>query len=124
MSETGKRILLHACCGPCAVWPVELLREEGFQPEGYFYNPNIHPDKEFKRRKETFLSYAAIKNLKTIVDDDFKQDRWEKYSPEDLSRCVMCYTLRLEKVAQFAKENQFDAFTSTLFVSPYQNHEL
>lgn len=119
-----KRILLHACCGPCTVWPLETLRNEGFEPEGYFYNPNIHPYKEFKRRKETFLSFAAMKDLKVYTDDDFRQEQWEEYLLSDQSRCVMCYTLRLEKAAAFARDNRYDAFTSTLFVSPYQNHEL
>ena len=124
MIEKGKKVLLHSCCGPCAAWPVEALREEGYEPAGYFYNPNIHPDKEFKRRKETFLNYAALKDFTVYMDDDFRQAQWEAYLPEDQSRCVMCYTLRLRKTAEFAKENGFDAFTSTLFVSPYQNHEL
>jgi predicted adenine nucleotide alpha hydrolase (AANH) superfamily ATPase len=124
MKPENEKILLHACCGLCAVWPVERLREEGFDLEAYFFNPNIHPLKEFSRRKETFLTYARIKNLNVHISEDFLQERWEAYAPDDPNRCVMCYKMRLKEAARFAKENGYGGFTSTLFVSPYQNHEL
>ncbi|HOM01968.1 MAG TPA: epoxyqueuosine reductase QueH [Acetivibrio sp.] len=118
------RLLLHICCGPCAVYPVSVLEEEGVDFEGLFYNPNIHPYDEFVRRKENVGEFAKIKNFSVKYMDDFSQDIWEKLGEDNENRCNMCYTVRIDKVAQFAKENGFDAFTTTLLVSPYQKHEL
>ncbi|HHV29242.1 MAG TPA: epoxyqueuosine reductase QueH [Clostridium sp.] len=118
------RLLLHICCGPCAVYPVSVLEEEGIDFEGLFYNPNIHPLDEFVRRKENVKKFAEIKKIPVEYMDDFQQEMWEKIGEDNENRCNMCYTLRIDKVAQFAKENGFDAFTTTLLVSPYQKHEL
>ena len=99
-----------------------MLRDEGFEPEVFFYNPNIHPYKEYLRRKSTFLQFAREMNIKAIIEDEFNQNEWENFKPEDKSRCTMCYMKRLDKTAQFAKQCGYDFFTSTLFVSPYQDH--
>ena len=66
------KILLHMCCGPCACYPVKRLRELGFEPVGYFFNPNIHPYKEFMHRLETAKEYAEKVHMELIVDDNYQ----------------------------------------------------
>lgn len=112
------------CCAPCSVYPVNVLLEEGIEIEGLFYNPNIHPIDEFTMRRDTVKQYSKIKNVPVTYFDDFRQNVWENFSETDDERCRMCYSLRLDKAASFAKERGFDAFTTSLLISPYQKHEL
>lgn len=118
------KLLLHMCCAPCAAYPVHALREDGIEPQGLFYNPNIHPLEEYTRRREGVEQYRAITGLAVHFIEGFMQREWEAYEGEALSRCQMCYALRMDEVARFAAANGFDAFTTTLLVSPYQKHEL
>lgn len=118
------KLLMHMCCGPCSVYPVEVLRQEGFELQGLFYNPNIHPIEEYERRKENVELFSKIKNLDVDYISDFRQTEWENFKGPELSRCTMCYTLRLEKAAEYASQRGFDAYTTTLLVSPYQRHDL
>jgi predicted adenine nucleotide alpha hydrolase (AANH) superfamily ATPase len=97
------------------------------EPTALFYNPNIHPLEEFKHRKETMKQYAENWGvLPVIYDDEFDQDAFmEKFKDASKDqRCEYCYRRRLERTAQIAKEKGFDAFTSTLMISPYQNQEM
>lgn len=121
-------LLLHMCCGPCSCYPVKKLRQEGIEPVGYFFNPNIHPYKEWDMRLKTAREFAAKVNMKMYDDDnyrlrDFLKKALAAESVEN-GRCRMCYTWRLQETARFAAENGFDAFTSTLFYSIYQQHDL
>lgn len=118
------KLLLHMCCAPCSVYPLSVLQDEGIEPEGLFYNPNIHPLEEHTRRKNNVEMLSGLKGLKVNYLNDFNQVLWEEYDGAEYSRCAMCYNLRLEKAAAFAAENGFDAFTTSLLVSPYQKHEL
>lgn len=118
------KLLLHMCCAPCSVYPLSVLNDEGIEPEGFFFNPNIHPLEEHARRKENVRILSEIKGLKVNYFDDFSQELWENYDGPEASRCAMCYGLRMEKAAAYAAENGFDAFTTSLLVSPYQKHEL
>jgi hypothetical protein len=122
--ENIMKLLLHMCCAPCSVYPVSALLEKDIELEGLFYNPNIHPLEEFTRRKENVERFSQLKSIQVAYLDDFKQDVWEKYTGSEEQRCNMCYSLRLEKAAAYAREHGFDAFTTTLLVSPYQKHEL
>jgi predicted adenine nucleotide alpha hydrolase (AANH) superfamily ATPase len=117
------KLLLHLCCAPCGVYPLEKIQEEGIYFEGFFYNPNIHPYEEFLKRKHNVEKLAEAKNFIVHYNDHFLQDKWLQYNKSDLNRCFMCYDIRLDEVATFASENGFDAFTSSLLVSPYQNHD-
>lgn len=124
-----KKILLHMCCGPCSCYPVKRLRELGYEPVGYFFNPNIHPYREFIQRIETAKEFASKSDMEIIVDDNYQLrdflTRALSAEAEDANgRCQMCYTWRLEQAAAFAKENGYEVFTASLFVSPYQQHEL
>lgn len=129
MVEEGepRRVLIHACCGPCAVYPLGRLREAGCQVTGYFYNPNIHPWREYTRRRRAMEQYAAMVDLPLVTDAGYEL---EQYLTEVLTcpavpgRCYLCYRLRLERAAQTAREGGFDAFTTTLLASPFQHHQL
>jgi len=120
------KLLLHICCGPCALYPVkELLSKKFDKITGFFYNQNIHPPSEYKRLKDT-LSEAALKIGFEIVIPKYKMEEYfrKTLSKEDSpERCLLCWELRLSETADFAKANGFGAFTTTLLVSPYQDHE-
>ena len=117
--NTCSEILLHCCCGPCSVASIDHLLGQGFQIRPFFFNPNIEPEDENKRRLEGFLTVCKFKNLEpiVIVDNSYVQKT-------DGNRCGYCYSFRLDKVAEFAIQNGFQFFTTTLLISPYQNHEL
>ena len=121
-------LLLHMCCGPCSCYPVKKLRQDGIEPTGYFFNPNIHPYKEWEMRLNAAKEFAQKVDMEIITDEnymlrDFLKKALAAESVEN-GRCRMCYTWRLEQAAKYAAENGFDAFTSTLFYSIYQQHEL
>lgn len=119
------RTLLHICCGPCAIYPVDLLREQGHQLTGYFCNPNIHPYTEWLKRRETLAGYAARVDLPTIFDEDYDLEEFlRSVVHREVHRCSFCYGLRLRRAAAVARRGNFDAFSTTLLVSPYQKHEL
>lgn len=118
------KLMVHVCCGPCAVFPLWELKSKEIELEAYFYNPNIHPIDEFHKRMENAQKLCDIYSIKLHKSDNFLQEKWEAFSGEEAERCNMCYTVRLDEVARFAKEKGFDAFTTTLLVSPYQKHEL
>lgn len=120
------RLLLHICCGPCALYPAkELLSKKFDNITGFFYNPNIHPPSEYKRRKDA-MSEVALKMGFDVMIPDYKMEEYFRaiLSKEDSpERCSLCWELRLSETASFAKNNDFDAFTTTLLISPYQDHE-
>ncbi len=119
-----KSILLHACCGPCSIYPSGFLQENGYQPELYYFNPNIHPYQEFKRRLAALHDFAQVEKLPLIVDKNYDLEvflRGALAEPE--LRCYYCYRIRMRKTAEYAKNNGYDSFSSTLLGSPYQRHE-
>ena len=118
---------MHTCCAPCSVMCIETLRQEGIEPVLYWYNPNIHPATEYKMRKNTLVEYAKSIDVKLLINNEYGLRRFITELEGDFSaphRCGKCYDLRLTETARFAAENGFTHFTSTLFVSPYQNHDL
>lgn len=118
-------ILLHVCCGPCTVYPLDYLRREGHTVSGYFYNPNIHPYREFKRRIGALVEFADKTHFKVEIDRNYGLTEYlRKVVFNEKSRCSLCYDMRLEKTAKLAAEQGADAFTSTLLYSKYQNHQL
>lgn len=115
--------LLHICCAPCSVMCIETLRNEGIETSGLWYNPNIHPFTEYRSRKNTLIEYSKKILLPLDVIDDYGLREFiDLVHPDYDKRCRKCYEIRLDKTAQIASEKGFDSFTSTLFVSPYQNH--
>lgn len=117
------KLLLHVCCGPCAIYPLTVLRQEGNEVTGHFYNPNIHPFKEFKRRLLTLEEFAGKITLPLILDTNYGiTDFVRKIAFHEEERCDICYLMRLEKTVSVAKEMGFDAFSTTLLYSKYQRH--
>jgi len=121
------KILLHICCAPCGIYPIEkLFKESGHQVCGFYFNPNIHPYVEYQKRR--FSVEAYFKNTEVEVSCPeyepslfFRKVAYNEYRP---MRCRNCWTMRLEKTALHARENKFDAFSTTLLISPYQDHLL
>ncbi len=119
------KLLLHACCGPCACYPTEKLTGDGVDFTILFFNPNIHPYKEFKHRLSTLSESCEMKQYKLIINKSYPLEECVGgMLAEPAVRCAFCYRMRLRYAARFAKENGFDAFSTTLLVSPYQKHEL
>jgi len=119
------RVLLHICCAPCAIHPTEELRKEnGSDVTGFFYNPNIHPRQEMERRRDALLDYAEKEKLEVVFDDYDERDFFDKIGDEKEppARCGICWRMRLERTALYAVRHGFDAFTTTLLVSPYQDY--
>ena len=119
------KLLLHTCCAPCSVYVIDSLKEEGINPTCVWFNPNIHPYMEYKARRDTLIEYTKTIGVDLLIKEDYGLKEFWKRVIDDLeNRCSnYCYKIRLEETVKYAKENGFDSFTSTLFVSPYQKHE-
>jgi predicted adenine nucleotide alpha hydrolase (AANH) superfamily ATPase len=119
------KILLHLCCGPCTTYPLTVLREEGHEAFGFFYNPNIHPYREFKRRLTALESFSKFTNFSVEYDRNYGLKEFlRKIVFHEDSRCGLCYAMRLEPTVKKALEIGADAFSSTLLYSRYQNQKL
>ena len=118
-------VLIHVCCAPCLMYPASVLSAEGVDYSCYFYNPNIHPYREFRKRLNTFVDLAESRQYTYHVDRDYglKQFLRQVVFKENV-RCGYCYRMRLEQTAKIAAENNHQGFTSTLLYSKYQNHSL
>ena len=118
------KLLMHACCAPCSVYCIDKLREENIEPTIFWYNPNIHPYKEYEARRDCLINYAKSIDAKCIIEDEYGLDEFCKNVVSNLeSRCSnYCYPVRLRKTFEYAKENGYDAVTTTLLYSIYQNH--
>ena len=125
MTDDGRApLLLHACCGPCSLEPVRLLRAEGFEPTICWTNPNIQPVAEHDRRLRTLLGWAHdVAHVDVIVAGD-DRSAWERgVAPAGFDRgrrCRACYALRLAESCRVARERGFEFVSTTLAVSPYQ----
>lgn len=120
-------LLLHACCAPCSVACIDTLREEGIEPVAFWYNPNIHPFTEYRMRRNTLREYTASIGVRLEENDQYGLREYLAQVGQDYSmqnRCPVCYRMRMEETARFAAEHGFPAFSTTLLISPYQNHEL
>ena len=119
------RLLLHVCCAPCCTYPITAL-QDAFDVELFFYNPNIHPEEEYKARLDEAEKYAA-KTSVILHKAAYEADAWFRATsglrdePEGGDRCEICYRMRLGKTAQFAATNGFDLFATTLTISPHKD---
>ncbi len=119
------KTLLHICCAPCANQCIALLQDEGISVTGFWYNPNIHPFTEYRSRRNCLRQYAESIGLPLIEKNDYALRPFIREVADAIShRCEKCYAMRLFETARQAKEGGFDSFTSSLFISPYQNHAL
>jgi len=116
-------ILLHVCCANCAIYPVKILRELDHQVTGFFFNPNIHPYQEFKRRLDTVRDYAERAELPMVYLDDYLLEEFlARTAPAPGNRCGYCYHSRLEETARTAAANGYQAFSTSLLYSRFQQH--
>lgn len=117
-------VLMHTCCAPCSLSCIDPLRAEGIEPVAFWYNPNIHPWKEYEARRDCLLAYAPTIEMQVIVDEDYGLRTFVEHVASDINhRCTYCYQHRLEETARSAAEHGYEAFTSTLLASLYQDHE-
>lgn len=117
--------LIHICCANCLIYPLKVLHEAGWEMTGFFYNPNIHPYQEYQRRLETLRGYETQAGLKMIYRDEYDLETFLRgVVYREHERCRYCYYSRLEATAHMAKSGGFDAFTTTLLYSKYQNHSV
>ena len=120
-----EKVLLHCCCAPCSLSCIDPLKDEGIEPVLFWYNPNIHPFKEYQARRDCLIDYAAEISAEIIVEENYGLRQFVKTVADDIdNRCVSCYAMRLDETARYASENGFDKFTSTLLASTYQKHDL
>ena len=131
----NKKLLLHSCCGPCSTAVIERLLEDGGYSVSVFYcNPNITDPEEYAHRKSEqirFLEELAKQGQEVaFIDADYDPDSFLavvkglEEDPEGGARCSVCFELRLRRTAQYASENGFDCFDTTLTVSPYKNYDV
>ena len=115
----GKKLLLHSCCAPCSGEVMEAISASGIEYTIFFYNPNIHPKKEYEIRKNENIRFAEKLGI-PIVDADYDVDNWYErakgmeYEPERGKRCTMCFDMRFERTALYAYEHGFDTITVPL----------
>lgn len=120
------KLLMHACCAPCSVYCIDSIRKEGIEPDIYWYNPNIHPYQEYKSRRDCLIEYTKRIGVTAIIEDEYGLDEFCKNVSNNLdARCASyCYPIRLRKTFEYAKENGYDAVTTTLLYSIYQKHDV
>jgi len=118
------KLLLHICCGPCAIYPIRLLRREAATVIGFFYRHNIHPYSECLRRQETLEDYAEQIDLKVIYQEGYDLEGFlRNVAYREANRCTYCYHDRLHNTALMARHGKFDGFSTTLLYSKFQKHE-
>jgi len=127
LKETKKKILIHTCCAICSGYPIEYLKELGYEPIAYFYNPNIQPRSEYNKRLKAQMKLCAKMGCELIVEpyspDIYKEvmNGYENHN-EGSERCKRCFELRLLKTVQKAKAMDIENFTTTISVSPHKNY--
>lgn len=124
-----KKILLHACCGICSADSIRQLKELGYEPIVYFFNPNIDTKEEFDRRLEAQKTVCDYYNVELIVEPYCPSEfisvvKGYENEPERGKRCTLCFKLRLLKSAYKAKELGLNYYTTTIVISPHKNYEL
>ncbi len=130
--EGTPRLLLHACCAPCASYVLEYLSRY-FEIDVFYYNPNIYPPEEYEKRGkelEKLISLMPFPNPVRLIPSDYDPELFYKAAKglekerEGGLRCNECFDLRLTETAKTAKAGEYDWFATTLTVSPHKNAEL
>jgi hypothetical protein len=131
------KILFHICCSNCTIYPFKLLRDEGHDFTGFWYNPNIQPHDEYQLRLASLKKLSDEWHIDIFYDEQYRPEEFlNKFKfdgpgglngldhiPPSPERCLSCYMLRLEKAAAKARDEGFEAFSTTLLISPYQDFE-
>jgi len=120
------KLLLHICCAPCEIFPLEQLRSKGFEVTAFFYNPNVHPLSEYKSRRQAVEDYSKSAGLNAIFPEYSPKEFLQAVNGKENNpgRCEICWDLRLSRTAEEARDKGFTNFTTTLLVSPYQDQDL
>ena len=122
------KVLMHSCCAPCSGPLIEKMAESGIDLTIFFYNPNIHPKKEYEIRKNENIRFAEKLGI-PFVDADYDVQNWfarakgMEQEPERGIRCTMCFDMRFERTALYAYEHDFKVITSSLGISRWKNME-
>ncbi len=128
MPNADGRVLLHSCCAPCSGEVMEAMLASGMDLTIYFYNPNIHPRKEYELRKDENIEFAKKMGI-PFVDADYDTENWfarvkgMEHAPERGARCTECFDMRFERTALYAHEHGFDTFVSCLAISRWKDME-
>lgn len=126
LPNQGSKVLLHSCCAPCSGEVMEAMSASGIDYTIYFYNPNIHPAREYELRKEENIRFAKEHNI-PFIDADYDTENWFdrvkglENEPERGERCTACFDMRFERTALYAWENGFDTITSSLGISRWKD---
>lgn len=121
-----QRLLLHSCCAPCSGEVMEAIQASGIDYAIFFYNPNIHPLKEYELRKQENIRFAEQHGV-PFIDADYDTDNWfarakgMENAPERGVRCTMCFDMRFERTALYAHEHGYTAISSSLGISRWKN---
>lgn len=117
-------LLLHVCCAPCAIFPATLLQQLDFDVTLFFYNPNIHPYREFQKRLASVQEFAKSHNLSLIAEERYQLAQFLRAVVfRENTRCQVCQELRISKTAIIARENGFKSFSTSLLYSKFQKHD-
>ncbi len=120
-----EKLLLHACCGPCATQVIELLSRD-YRVTAFFYNPNIQPEEEYLNRLTALETFCRIRDIE-LISGRYDNQEWLELvagleeQPEGGKRCEVCFAMRLQKTALVAVEHGFKAFSTTLSISPHKD---
>ncbi len=121
-----KRVLLHSCCAPCSGEVIEAMVASGIELTIFFYNPNIHPTREYELRKQENIRQARALGVE-FIDADYDTDNWfartkgMEWEPEKGKRCTECFDMRFERTALYAHEHGFGVYTSSLGISRWKD---
>ncbi len=126
LPNSGQKVLLHSCCAPCSGEVMEAMTASGIDYSIFFYNPNIHPEREYEIRKNENIRFAEEHNIE-FIDADYDKDNWFERvkglenEPERGERCTVCFDMRFERTALYAYEHGFDVIVSSLGLSRWKD---
>ncbi len=122
---SGKKLLIHCCCAHCAAYTVTYFCNQGYDVSGLWYNPNVHPFTEHESRRKAVTELSNKLEFPLITIEDYEMPEYfRRVAGRETERCLLCFEMRLLKTADIAVNEGFDAFTSTLLISPHQKHDL
>lgn len=129
MLGKSKKVLIHTCCAICSGHPIKTLRELGYEPVAYFFNPNVYPESEYKKRLDAQKKLCKLLNCELIVEDytpDLYNEIMQGFEnhTEGSERCKRCFELRLLRTIQKAKELGIEYYTTSISISPHKNFNI
>lgn len=120
------KLLVHCCCAHCAAYTLKYWQNQGYDVSAYWCNANIHPYTEHQKRLKSMRQFMLEEGFEFIEENEYPIDAYLKATVGNSStseRCYSCYLFRMKRTALFAAANGFQAFSSSLTISPQQNHK-